>query len=89
MKYVLQLFIEAIIIGIITVIVGNIIVAVISFSNIYPRPKLPEICMNYNKYFIMEISLFLTGAFIHLFCEFAGINAWYLKNGAILKRLNG
>lgn len=28
--------------------------------------------------------LFLTGAIIHILCEFTGINNWYLQNGAAL-----
>ena len=79
MNYYLNLFIEAWIVGIITVIVGNVVSSVISFSNFYPRPKLPATCMNYNKYFIMEFTLFLTGVIIHLLCEITGINVWYLK----------
>ena len=29
------------------------------------------------------VRLFLSGALIHLGCEFSGLNEWYTKNGAI------
>jgi uncharacterized membrane protein YedE/YeeE len=73
-----RLLIEAICVGIITVIFGNIagfIVAPVL------KVDLPEICSTWNKFYTMEVSLFLTGFLIHLFCEFSGINKWYCKNG--------
>ena len=80
-----QLFIEAIVVGIITVIFGNITAFLVS-----PLLKvdLPAICSKWNKLFAMEVSLFLTGFLIHLFCEFSGINRWYCKNGFACKNLN-
>jgi len=34
----------------------------------------------------MEISLFLTGFLVHIFCEYSGINKWYCKNGMVSKK---
>ena len=77
------LFIEAVVVGIITVIFGNI-----SGFLIGPLFKvdLPEVCGTWNKFYTMEITLFVTGFLAHLFCEFSGINKWYCSNGFACKR---
>jgi hypothetical protein len=76
----LSILIEAIVVGLITIIVGYIAGYII--HNIYPTDFLPNICKTWNKYNVMEKTLFLTGFLIHLICEFAGINKWYCINGA-------
>lgn len=65
---------EAVIVGIVTAIIGKILSQILININ-----KLDE-----NKEFpiwkepkIIFISLFLTGIFIHLFCECIGLNKWY------------
>ena len=73
-----QIIIEAIVVGIITVIIGNISGLLVASVL---KVNLPEICNDWNKYYTMEITLFLTGFLIHLLCEFTGINKWYCKNG--------
>tara|TARA_B100000963_G_C22633171_1_gene676082 strand:+ start:65 stop:307 length:243 start_codon:yes stop_codon:yes gene_type:complete len=73
-----QIIIEAIVVGIITVIIGNISGLLVASVL---KVNLPEICKDWNKYYTMEITLFLTGFLIHLLCEFTGINKWYCKNG--------
>lgn len=82
MSYYKKLVIESIAVGILTIIIGSIVGYLISISKLYPMPSLPSECSNYNKFFIMEATLFFTGIFIHLFCEFMGINKWYLTNAA-------
>jgi len=74
----MKLLIEAFFVGILTVIVGNIMGA---FVGSLMKVDLPEICKDWNRYYTMEISLFLTGFFIHIICELSGINKWYCKNG--------
>ena len=78
-----KLLIEAVSVGILTVIVGSLVGYILSklFST-----NLPKICKSWNKNHIMEISLFFTGFAIHLICEFTGINKWYCKNGIACKR---
>ena len=73
-----RLFVEAACVGIITVIFGTIAGFIVAP---FLKVDLPEICNSWNKFYTMEISLFLTGFLIHLFCEFSGINKWYCKNG--------
>ena len=75
--------IEAVFVGIMTVIVGVIVGLILGkiFST-----NLPAICKTWNKNHIMELSLFLTGFLLHLICEFSGLNKWYCKNGTACKK---
>ena len=82
MNNLINLFIEAIAVGILTVIIGIIISFVISKI---VSVNLPKMCKEWNKNHIMEICLFFTGVFIHLFCEVIGLNKWYCKNGVACK----
>lgn len=51
------------IVGIITIIIGNIVGFVL--SNIFPN-NLPKVCKTWNKNHIMELSLFLTGFILYI-----------------------
>ena len=74
----MKLLIEAVVVGIVTVIVGTLVAFILGklFST-----NLPKICKSWNKNHVMELSLFFTGFFIHIICEFSGINKWYCLNG--------
>lgn len=78
-----QILIEAVVVGIMTVIFGSIAGMIVAP---FLKVDLPEICSTWNKFYAMEISLFLTGVLIHLFCEYTSINKWYCKNGFACKR---
>lgn len=69
---------EALVVGLLTVIIGTIIGFLVAKLT---KINLPAVCKDWNKYYTMEISLFLTGVFIHLLCEYFGINKWYCKHG--------
>tara|TARA_Y100001958_G_C21247511_1_gene578932 strand:+ start:5468 stop:5725 length:258 start_codon:yes stop_codon:yes gene_type:complete len=73
----LKLLVEAVAVGIITVFVGYTITWIV--SNITSEAK--NINKEWNKNYIMELVLFLTGMCIHLLCEVSGINSWYCENG--------
>ncbi len=73
----IQLFIEAFIIGITLIIIGGIISC---YINLIYDINLPDKCKEWNKHHIMEISLFLIGFTTHLLFEILGINKWYCKN---------
>jgi len=77
------LLIEAIVVGILTVVFGNFAGFVVSP---FLKVNLPVVCSNWNQFYAMEMSLFLTGFLLHLFCEFSGINKWYCKNGVACSR---
>ncbi len=74
----MKLLLEAVVVGIATIIIGTIVGYVFGklFSN-----NLPDICKSWNKNHIMEICLFFTGFILHILCEYIGINRWYCKNG--------
>lgn len=74
----LRLFVEAFVVGLLTVAVGSLVGYALSKA---VDSDLPEVCKEWNKFYVMEISLFLTGVAIHLLCEITGINKWYCKNG--------
>lgn len=73
----IRLLIEAVVVGIITVVVGYIIIWILSYFN----KDAKDINKEWNKNHIMELSLFLIGVSIHLLCEASGINSWYCENG--------
>ncbi|UOG94181.1 hypothetical protein MKD35_140 [Aureococcus anophagefferens virus] len=73
---ILELIIEAVIVGIVILAVGTLLAFIISR---FFKTNLPSICKTWNKNHIMEITLFLTGFFAHLFFEVVGANSYYVK----------
>ena len=71
-----KLLIEAFVVGIATVVLGY--VGSYLAVKILPTPKKGEY---FNKYYVMELSLFLTGFLAHLLFEFFYLNRWYCKHG--------
>lgn len=78
----MRLLKEAIIVGILIVFFGTIISFIISKFYV---TDLPPACKDWNKNFVMEICLFLTGFIAHVVFEFMGINKWYCKHGNACK----
>ncbi len=78
-KYIV-LLIEAIVVGIITVVVGTLSAKILS-AYATSSNELPEVCKSWNKNYVMEKSLFLTGFLTHILCQITGINKWYCSNG--------
>ena len=77
------LFFESVSVGVIVVLVGTLISFIVSK---FTKTDLPPVCKNWNKNYIMEITLFFVGVFTHLICEFTGLNKWYCKNGNACKK---
>lgn len=73
----IKLVIEAIIVGISIVIFGTI--SSFIFSRFF-KVDLPPVCKEWNKNYVMEITLLFTGIIAHLSFELLGINKWYCKN---------
>jgi len=66
----MELLIEALVVGIVMVIVGLVVRNYTKQLKMYP----------------LEMTLFLTGVFAHLLFEFTGFNKWYCVNGVACKR---
>ena len=78
-----RLLIEAIAVGIIVLIVGSIVSAIF---RLFTSKSLPSVCKDWNKYYVMEICLFITGFLTHIFCEMVSLNKWYCKNGLACRK---
>lgn len=79
-----RLFYEAFVVGVATIIFGNL--AAFVMSPLLFKVELPKVCGTWNKFYSMEITLFMTGFLLHLFSEFSGINRWYCNNGVACSR---
>lgn len=73
-----QLLYEAVVVGIAFVIFGNISALIVGP---FFKVDLPDECKDWNKFYTMEITLFVAGVLGHLVFEFSGANKWYCKNG--------
>lgn len=69
-----HIFLEAIVIGIVFIILGKLIGCL---SKPFFGVSLPEICSKWNQNYILEINLFLLGFISHLCFEFSGMSHWY------------
>ena len=79
-----ELIKEAIVVGIATVIIGQIVGFTMG-KYVFQRPNIKRECKDWNKNNVMEWSLFITGFLIHILCEYFGINKWYCRNGSACK----
>ena len=73
----IEFLIELIIVGIMVVLFAYVSGFIIGKS---ANVNLPEVCATWNKHYVMEKTLFLTGVLVHLFCEISGINRSYCAN---------
>ena len=82
------LFAEAVVVGVVVVIVGTLVAFLYRLiaDQYLKKHRLPEVCRSWNKYHAMEISLFFTGFLSHLLFEGFGLNKWYCKNGYSCKK---
>ena len=78
-----RLLVEAVAVGLGIVVVGTLVSWVVGRMM---GTDLPPVCKDWNKNYIMEICLFLSGVIVHLLCEFSGLNKWYCKNGFACRR---
>ena len=79
----LGIIIEAMFVGIITIIIGHLSRYLLNlYYNIEEKVSIYE---DWNKNYIMEKKLYITGFLTHIICQISGINQWYCKNGIACK----
>lgn len=75
-----KLIFESIIIGCITLIIGNLITRLlINFNSYDENENLENLLYKYCNSFIFHIMLFLTGVLLHLLLEYIGLEKWYCQ----------
>ena len=79
MNYLLKLLIEAVVVGVSLAIIGTVTNKLVPHRFKVP---LPDDCKKWNDKYVMQISLFITGATAHLLFEASGVNKWYCNSGA-------
>ncbi len=71
-----RIFKEACFMGLMLVLFGYL-------SSIIVKPflhvSLPDVCKGWNRYYVMEISLFTAGFMLHIFLEWIGANKRYAE----------
>jgi xanthine/uracil permease len=77
MNKVVKVLLEAVLVGVGVVILGTIVSYGISMLN---PVKLEKVCEGWNKYYVMELSLFLTGFLFHIIFEITGLNRMYCRH---------
>jgi len=77
-----NVFIEAIIVGLVVIVLGYIIGLI---TEPFLGVALPDACNSWNKKYVMEINLFLIGFTAHLLFEYLGANKWYCRYGNACK----
>lgn len=73
-----RVLIEAIIVGIATVVMGYIIGFL---TKPIFKADINPLCVGWNKNYAMEINLFLIGFSLHIIAEVFKVNKWYCRNG--------
>ena len=73
---------EALVVGIMVVVAGSLVSFLVGLLF---KTDLPPVCKDWNKNYVMELSLFFAGFVTHIFFEFVGLNKWYCRNGIACK----
>tara|TARA_B110000208_G_C11471075_1_gene322164 strand:- start:30 stop:266 length:237 start_codon:yes stop_codon:yes gene_type:complete len=78
----MQLLFEAILVGLMVVVIGSLVSYGLRY---FSKKNLPSVCKDWNKYYVMEICLFITGFLVHIICELTRLNKWYCTKGNACK----
>lgn len=65
-------FYQAVMFGIVTILIGLILTTIFGFL----KPELPKECEMWNKYYVMEIILFLTGFILRYLLRYNSIQKY-------------
>ena len=76
-SYPARVLVEAIVVGLLLIPFTYIAGALA--KRLVGKPALPDICKTWNKYYIMEVNLFLAGFLFHIWAELAGLNKYYVQ----------
>ncbi len=68
------LFYQAVIFGVITVIVGLFLSMI--FSNL--KPQLPKECEVWDKYYVMEVTFFFSGVILRYALEYTQVRSYVI-----------
>ena len=74
MNYYLRLLIEAIVVGVVCLVMGIITHIVLHYTFKYFK-------VNINKHFVFYLTLFVSGVLVHVLFDLLGGNKWYCKHG--------
>jgi H+/Cl- antiporter ClcA len=80
-----QITLESAIVGALTTAVGTVMARIIQFITEWRSQVKTD--TSFNKYFIMEICLFLTGFTVNIITEFSGLNLYYCRHGYACKNI--
>jgi hypothetical protein len=78
----INLLYESICIGLITALIGSMVIRTLLYLKKKGDNEPLEFEMTihkWNKNYLMEISFFFTGILIHLLLEYIGLNKWYCE----------
>jgi len=79
MKSFSTVLLESIFVGVVLILFTYIASFLLRLFN-YPKKSLPEICSEWNDFYVMEVSLFVAGFLFHMFFEYTNLNKWYVDN---------
>ena len=74
MNYYLRLLIEALVVGVVCLVMGIITHIIIHYILKYFK-------ININKHFVFYLTLFVSGVLVHVLFDLFGGNKWYCKHG--------
>ena len=80
-----RLLLETIGAGLLIVVIGTVVSFIVGKVS---AVDFPPTCKEWNKNYVMEISLFFTGVTAHLLAEYFGLNRWYCSHGVACTRHN-
>ena len=80
---------ECVIIGFITLIIGNIITKLLfKFNDSNENESMDATLVKYSNSYIFHIILFLTGVILHLLLEYIGLENWYCEKVCMKDKCN-
>ncbi len=84
-----KLLYETICIGLIAALIGSMSIRIVLKFNKLENNKslnIEKLVKEWNKNYLLEISLFFTGVLIHLIIEYIGLNKWYCEKKCLKDR---